>query len=159
MPLMFRPRHHRDRERRSQGQSLVEFALIVPVLLLLLLLTVDFGRLFYSWITVHNAARVAANFAGLNPYGDFASTTGDYQQLTKNESLNAVCPITSAGSPVFADTANDTNVTARDLGDQVSVSVSCSFGFLTPIISNVTGNPIPIGATSTFTVRVGPAQP
>ena len=38
----------RRRQLRSPGQSLVEFALILPVLLLSLLIVIDFGRLFYS---------------------------------------------------------------------------------------------------------------
>ena len=48
------------------GQALVEFALLAPVLLLLMLLAVDFGRLFFSYVAVNNAAREGAAYAGMH---------------------------------------------------------------------------------------------
>src|SRR4029450_9817452 len=57
------------RRRRTKGQGLVEFALITPVVLLLLLVTIDFGRALYGWVVLQNSARIAANFAALNPDG------------------------------------------------------------------------------------------
>ena len=48
---------------------MVEFALVLPVLLVVLLFAVDFGRAFYSWVILQNAARIGANFAALNPEG------------------------------------------------------------------------------------------
>src|SRR5690348_16820187 len=52
---------------RSRGQALVEFALILPVFLLLALAAIDLGRIFYSQITVTNAARAGAVEASYNP--------------------------------------------------------------------------------------------
>jgi len=43
--------------RRSRGQSIVELAISSPVVLLLLAAAIDLGRLFYSQITIANAAR------------------------------------------------------------------------------------------------------
>lgn len=51
------------RRHRSRGQSLVEFALVMPVFLLLLGGVIDFGFMFYSRITVINAAREGARGA------------------------------------------------------------------------------------------------
>ena len=53
------------RLRRDRGQSLVEFALVLPILFLLILNAVNFGGFFYAWITVANAARAGANYAAL----------------------------------------------------------------------------------------------
>ena len=50
--------------QRSRGQSLVEFALVLPMILLLMLIAIDFGRVFLGWVALNNSARVAANFAG-----------------------------------------------------------------------------------------------
>jgi hypothetical protein len=41
---------------RSSGQALVEFAFVLPVLLLLMVAIVDFGIIFYTQMTVTNAA-------------------------------------------------------------------------------------------------------
>ena len=49
-------------DHRGRGQALTEFALARPVMLLLLL-AVDFGRLFFSYIAVNNAAREATYYA------------------------------------------------------------------------------------------------
>ena len=47
----------------GRGQSLVELALLLPVLLILVLGTIDFGRVFFAYISVTNAARNGADYA------------------------------------------------------------------------------------------------
>ena len=51
-----------DRWRRD-GQALVEFALVVPVLILLLFGILDFGRAIYAYNTIADAARDGARVA------------------------------------------------------------------------------------------------
>jgi hypothetical protein len=46
-----------------RGQALVEFALILPILVLLLVGIFDFGRAIYAYSTVNNAARQGARLA------------------------------------------------------------------------------------------------
>lgn len=46
--------------RGEGGQSLVEFALVAPIFLLVLFAIVDFGMAFHAWITVTNSAREGA---------------------------------------------------------------------------------------------------
>jgi Flp pilus assembly protein TadG len=48
---------------RARGQTLAEFALTLPILLLLLFGIIEFGRLFQSWVTIQNASRAAARYA------------------------------------------------------------------------------------------------
>lgn len=52
----------RNRSRET-GQALVEFAMIAPFMFLLLFALVDFGRAFYTWLVVTNAAREGARVA------------------------------------------------------------------------------------------------
>jgi hypothetical protein len=47
----------------SRGQSLVEFTMVFPIMLLLLLTVADFGRVFASSIALESAARAAAETA------------------------------------------------------------------------------------------------
>jgi hypothetical protein len=72
--------------RSERGQSLVEFALVLPLLMILLLGIADFGRIFSAGITLEAAARDSAESAALerlhNPPSP--STPGDvtyYQRL------------------------------------------------------------------------------
>jgi hypothetical protein len=48
--------------RRADGQSVVEFALIVPVLVILLLGGLDFGRWMQARVTAESAARAGASW-------------------------------------------------------------------------------------------------
>jgi len=53
--------------RRDTGQSLVEFALILPLVLSILCGIVEFGRGFQSWLTITNAAAYGARTGAINP--------------------------------------------------------------------------------------------
>ncbi len=53
------------KEKGEKGQALVEFALLVPIFLILLFAIVDFGMGFYSWITVTNSAREGARIGAV----------------------------------------------------------------------------------------------
>ena len=73
---------HRQRPgpgSRANGQSTVEFALIVPILLFLLVAIADFGRVFAAGVVVEAAARNAAELVAdeylRNPPGDSALTS------------------------------------------------------------------------------------
>jgi Flp pilus assembly protein TadG len=72
-PLSAAPDHEstpasatRRRARRSRGQSVAEFALLLPVMLAFLGLTIDFARVFQAWITLDSATRNAAEYAATN---------------------------------------------------------------------------------------------
>src|SRR4029077_5456851 len=65
-----------DRDRgKSAGQSMVEFALVLPIMLLLLAGAIDLGRLFYSYIAVENAAKEGALYGARNPLCDDAANS------------------------------------------------------------------------------------
>ena len=48
---------------KQKGQGLVEFALILPLLLLMFFGIIEFGRIFQAYLTVQHAAREAARYA------------------------------------------------------------------------------------------------
>jgi Flp pilus assembly protein TadG len=52
---------------RRAGHSLIEFSLMLPLLLLLVVNVVNFGAFMYGWITVSNAARAGAQYMILGP--------------------------------------------------------------------------------------------
>src|SRR5437879_8613904 len=63
------------RLRAHGGQSLVEFALVLPVLTLLFLGAVDLTRAFYTYIGLENASREAARVLIDFPY-EYDDTVG-----------------------------------------------------------------------------------
>ena len=55
------------RPKAAPAQALVELAIILPILLLLILGAMDFGRMFITKIVLTNAAREGANYLAYNP--------------------------------------------------------------------------------------------
>ena len=55
-----RPRKDGSGNSGGEGQALIEFALVLPLILLLIMNLVNFGAFIYAWITVANAARAGA---------------------------------------------------------------------------------------------------
>jgi Flp pilus assembly protein TadG len=60
------PVRPRDWRQKSRGQSLVEFALLTPLLVLFLALAADFGRAFTAYITIGSAAREGAAYGAIS---------------------------------------------------------------------------------------------
>ena len=52
-----------DKLHGDAGQALMEFALILPLIFLLIVNAVNFGGLFFAWIGVADATRAATNYA------------------------------------------------------------------------------------------------
>ena len=57
---IFKPSHNR-------GQTMVEFALLIPALLLLTVVTLDLGRGVYYYSVIYNAAREGARYGIIHP--------------------------------------------------------------------------------------------
>ena len=66
------------------GQELIEFALIVPILLMVVFGVLDLGRVFFSAIILTNAVREGARFGtfAYNP-NDGGINTGDIEDIQK----------------------------------------------------------------------------
>ena len=161
MQLSFRSRRSRPRLSDSRGQGLVEFALIVPVVLLILLFAIDLGRAYYSWVILQNASRIGANYAALNPEGwegDSAAIQAEYAALVSGDWGTIDCP--SPAPPVFSDgtdtsSSGQTPDTSYNVGDSVKVSLTCPFRPITPVISAIVGDTVQLGASSDFRIRSG----
>ena len=55
------------RRRGQQGQELVEYALALPVVLLLLMSILDLGRVVYVYSALHNSVREGARYGIIQP--------------------------------------------------------------------------------------------
>jgi Flp pilus assembly protein TadG len=99
------------RRRRQRGQSLVEFAFTVPVLLLLVLGTVDLGRGFYLAIEIDSAARQGMRSA-------IVSDTTDIGDAVRSEPNSAIPNSAATWGSTFAGAAYGcTPNTSANCGD------------------------------------------
>lgn len=61
--MAFSTRFRRD----DSGSVLVEFALVFPIFLILLLAVIDFGQIYLRWILAEKATHIAARLAVVRP--------------------------------------------------------------------------------------------
>ncbi len=98
-----------------RAQALVEFALLLPLLLVLIIGAMDLGRVFYFKIILTNAAREGANYLSRNP-ADYSNTLsaiiteGDSSgvTITADEVTWAGC--CAVGSPVVITIEKDVDL-------------------------------------------------
>ena len=82
---------HNRRSRASQGQSVAEFALVLPIIFVLLITIGDFGRFFASGITLESAARTAAEVGAQELTKEIASALGPDYSVIHQYGWSSVC--------------------------------------------------------------------
>ncbi len=91
-----------SRPRAQSGQSVVEFALVVPVMLLLLIGIADFGRLYSSAVAVEAAGREAADLGAFD-----ASNWTTANSATTTALMEQRACVAAAGSHLEGYTTTD----------------------------------------------------
>ena len=120
-------------ERR--GQTLVEFALILPLLLLLLMGVLDFGRAIYANNTIQNAAREAVRIGIVNQNTSVIEAEAQKQAVALG--LSPADIDVAFLQPDYTNAA-PCSTTPR-IGCIVEVEVRYSYTAATPIIGNLVG--------------------
>lgn len=127
------------RSARDRGAAAVEFALVLPLLLLILCGIIDFGRALNAQITLTQAAREGARLAALGQPNVASRTQAAAIGLSPVSVTVTPCPFDAGPA------------------DDAVVQVSYSFSFITPIgaIAGLfggsgLGSPISMSATGTM---------
>ena len=157
-------RIRRHRAARTRGQSLVEFALVLPLFMLFFATTLDLGRLALAQLSVANAAREGAFQAAKTP------TSFDSTQPCPSDGKSnlVVCRVQlEAKASGVSIAPGDISVSCSvpgcptGLGNLVSVAVVGHFQLLTPILAPFFGGTQAISFTQTATNQIEtlPAPP
>ena len=118
------------REKKGKGevgQAMVEFALVLPIFLVVVFAIVDFGMGFNAWITVSNASREGARIGVVG--ANSATITAKVQSTAsslKDTSTNLHVTVTNASDQ------------GGDPGESVKVAVEYDYHLITPL-SNIMG--------------------
>ena len=136
-------------ERRSRGQGLVEFALVLPLLLLIMVAIVEFGYILTVYSGLFNAAREGARYGIVRP-GDVVGIVSSAKEkvfLVDPAAVNiAVAYDQGPGTQVFSDT------TQVQIGDRVLVHLNYDLPAITPVIQPIVSSfPIETQAARTVT--------
>ena len=105
-----------SRHTRCNGQGLVEMALLAPLLLFMLMVTVDFARAYSAYIEIGNAARAGAI------HGSRSSSNADNASAVRDAALADSPDIFGAIPSVSSSTQIDS-----DGFEQITVTVDFTF--------------------------------
>jgi Flp pilus assembly protein TadG len=111
---------------------MVELAIALPVLVLLLLAAADFGRLFYVWIALNNAARAGAQFGSqsvttaANSSGMVLAAKTDGANITGITATASQCTCAS-GTSVSVCSGSSYNCTNAPVATYVEVDTQVTF--------------------------------
>jgi Flp pilus assembly protein TadG len=126
-----------ERTSGERGQAMVEMALLLPLLLLMVMGAIDFGRAFFAYTSAANAAREGAMCASLGascPIGFLAAVEDEV-----GDTLEGGVTATMSPNPVGGP------------GSTVTVTVRHDFGAITTAI--LSKRTFPLSASATMVVQ------
>ena len=112
---------------------MVEFALVLPILLVLLLGIMDFGWLFAGYLELQNVARDEARYAAVNKITDKTV----FEQRVKDR-MTILDPI----KVVFNYTNSELYQPNLSQAEYVEVNLGYPMKMMTPFIGSLVGDPI-----------------
>jgi Flp pilus assembly protein TadG len=142
---------------RQLGQSLTEFALLLPILIGLVGATLDFARVYEQRVRLESATRDAAEWAATN-----ATSSAEAQDQARRVVCLQFQQPASCTSPSVTIGGYSRSTTATGATSQfplVTVTVSSTFSFQTilpyPFLSGADPSSVPLAASSSFAILQG----
>lgn len=153
------------RASRSRGQSLVEFALVFPIIILLIAGFFEIGRAVYAYNTIANAARQGARVATVDQVANVSECDETRPIEDPYEphwtirgcamTAGATIGITSSNISVSYAAPPGTTLSCDPtlhVGCIASVTVTYNFTVATPFVSQLIG-PIAMSQTSSMPIE------
>jgi hypothetical protein len=121
--------------RADRGQSLAEFAIVAPILLILVFGIIDFGLGLRAYISVSSATREGARYAAVgNTAGTFSS--GGSGECNGSSSSTVVGKTCSTLKGLNLDNIEEVTVSYPDgkaPGESVIVEMDYRYEYITPV--------------------------
>lgn len=125
--------------KNQDGQALVEFAVVLPVLLLLIMGIAQFGMAFSSYLTLENASRDATR-AGIIGYSD--------EEI--HDVISTFSPGLESDKLTITITPSDGS---RTSGDTLTVKLTYNYELTVPIISSIFSNMIVLNTETSMRIE------
>jgi Flp pilus assembly protein TadG len=105
----------RHLNRNEKGQAYLEFAVIVPIMMLVVMGIVDFGRVFNTWLVMTHGAREGARVAAVG--WDYAAVEERVNDVTAGFDVQVeLVPAVSAGSAITVTTSTTVTLLSGWIG-------------------------------------------
>ena len=141
--MMMKRKTKLKKNRREAGQSLTELAVSFTLLMLLLAITVDGGRIFFSYVSVREAAEEGALHAALYP------TDSDGIVARVRSSSNRPIDLSDTSRVAISKTL----LGSACAGNSIRVTVTYTFNLTMPFVGAILGTQsFPLTADSTATI-------
>jgi hypothetical protein len=142
--------------RSARGQTLVEFGLLLPVLLMMLMGVFDIGRVVFANDMVSNAAREAARFAIVHGGSSITECpVGPPGPEAVIPPASPTCPYPSPSKEAIREVARAWAIAAgHSVVVQVCYGDGCSGDTDAVGASNVRGTPVTVTVRSTVTMAM-----
>jgi uncharacterized protein (UPF0333 family) len=122
--------------KKKKGQALVEFAIVLPILLLFFCGIIDFGRILHAGASLNMAAQESVRLAGLG------RSDNEVIQFAKDKSYpGAVVSFSTPASP------------RRTAGSYVTLYIYYDVKYITPLMNKFLGSTYRVQAKSTIRVE------
>ena len=143
--------------RDERGAALVEFALVLPLLLMLLLGMLEFGKAYNYWIDTTHLANQGARWAVVNR-NPGAGTLQEYIQGQANtvELRDGGTPSIPAGDE--AEVCISFPLGSSNVGDPVHVTVSATYHWLPFIGDRISSTAVTISGSATMRLEAQPTN-
>lgn len=142
-----------DRRDPAEGQGLVEFALVIPIILMILLGAIDLGRAAYAQSTIANAARTGTRvgIVDQNVSDDCVARPGVARCVASQQAVAlGLGPDDALLSFWIADLSGACNPVA--IGCLAEVTVTYTFAAITPVVGTIVG-PVTMSSTARLPVE------
>jgi Flp pilus assembly protein TadG len=121
---------------RTHGQAMAEFAIVLPIFLLLLFGIIDGGRAVYANNALSQGAREGARWGSVQG----RSQTATDRDGIADETLARITAVPSPEATVSCERNGSVTATCRS-GDILVVAVEADFQFVTPFLGGLMGEP------------------
>jgi Flp pilus assembly pilin Flp len=143
--------------RDERGAALVEFALVLPLLLVLLLGMLEFGKAYNYWIDTTHLANQGARWAVVNR-NPGSGTLQEYIQGQANtvELRDGGTPSIPAGDE--AEVCISFPLGSSNVGDPVRVTVSATYHWLPFVGDRISATSVTISGSATMRLEAQPTN-
>ena len=125
-----------DKKRLQRGQDLMEYALVLPIMLLILMSILDLGRVIYVYSSLHNSVRDGARYGIISP-----TDAGGIESVVFDKAVGL-------------DPADLVVSVVQPNQEIIQVGATYQFTAVSPVVAAlIGGNPWEVGSQATMRVE------